>query len=289
MEYRRVQSISGKGSAAHQFAEALRGIAVDGADRVYAVGDESVKVFDRDGALLGRWSTRRPGYSVAVSGKPVSGDAVGGDRRVWVGQYQQVEIFDGSGVLADTWAYPDRLGLVTAIGIGGEGVFLADAHARCIHRYDRKGEFLNEIGDKHRKGGFHIPNGVVDFALDGAGVLHVANPGMHRVERWTAAGELLGHFGRFDGTDPAGFPGCCNPTNLTVDRAARVIVSEKAIPRAKVYDADGKLLAVIADRGFAPGAKNMDIAVDSTGRVYVADTVELAIRVFEPAVGENEP
>ena len=119
--------------------------------------------------------------------------------------------------------------------------------------------------------------------MDGEGVLHVANPGMHRVERYTADGTLLGHFGRFDGRDPAGFGGCCNPTNLTLDAQRRVIVSEKAGPRVKVYDPAGELLAVVADAVFDAGCRNMDLAVDARGRIYVADTVRLEICVFSPA------
>ena len=60
------------------------------------------------------------------------------------------------------------------------------------------------------------------------------------------------------------------------------IVSEKAGPRVKVYDPEGNLLAVVADDVFDPGAKNMDLAIDSRGRLYVADTVTLEICVFEP-------
>jgi sugar lactone lactonase YvrE len=276
IEFRTLRRIGGKGSATHQFAGALRGVAVDGGGRVYAAADATVKVFDPDGELLRWWKTARPGFSIVV----------GADGRVWVGEWKQVEIFDADGALIDTWRDPDRLGLVTAIGLAKEDVFFADASARWIRRYDREGRFLNNIGDRHRKGGFHIPNGVVDFAIDGEGILHVANPGMHRVERYTADGELLGHFGRFDGRDPAGFPGCCNPTNLALDGAGRVIVSEKAGPRAKVYDAQGRLITVVADDEFDAGAKNMDVAVDSEGRIYVADTVRLEIVVFEPSIRE---
>lgn len=270
--FRSVQSIGGQGGGVDHFAQALRGLAVDGEDRVYAVGDASVKVFSPAGELLRQWSSKKPGYSVAVDHRG----------RVWVGQDQQVEIFDPPNA-PTLWRDEPRLGLVTAIAFAADDVFLADANARCIHRYDMAGSFRNDIGDQHRKGGFHIPNGVVDFAVDEQGILHVANPGMHRVERYTADGELLGHFGRFDGRDPQGFPGCCNPTNVTV-AAGRVIVSEKAGPRAKVYDAAGQLLAVVADDGFDPAAKNMDVAVDSRGRIYVADTAALAIRAFEPIV-----
>jgi sugar lactone lactonase YvrE len=205
---------------------------------------------------------------------------------VWVGEREQVEIFDSQGGLTDTWRDPGQLGLVTAIGFAGSDVFLADATARWVRRYDQGGRLLNNIGDRHRKGGFHIPNGVVDFAVDDEGILHVANPGMHRVERYSPDGTLLGRFGRFDGRDPEGFPGCCNPTNLTVDDQGRVIVSEKAGPRVKVYDPEGQLLEVVADDVFDPTAKNMDLVVDSRGRIFVADTATLEIRVFEPTGSE---
>jgi sugar lactone lactonase YvrE len=279
MKFRPAHRIGGKGTAAHQFTEALRGVAVDAQNRIHAVGDSSVKVFDADGTLLRQWETELPGFSIAVAA----------DGGVWVGQWQQVAIYDGQGRLTDTWHDPEGLGLITAIAFGADDVFLADATSRWIHRYDLQGRLRNHIGDRHRKGGFHIPNGVVDFAIDGRGIVHVANPGMHRVERYTADGELLGHFGRFDGRDPQGFPGCCNPTNVALASSGRVIVSEKAGPRVKVYDAEGQLLAVVADEGFDPGAKNMDLAVDTESRIYVVDTVTLEIHVFLPPDPEATP
>ena len=271
MDFRPAQRIGGKGPAPHQFARALRGVAIDGDGRLLAAGDSVVKVFDPDGRLVRQWTTALPGECVAIDG---SG-------RVWVGQREQVEVFSPEGEITDTWRRPGQLGLVTAIGFGGGDVFLADATARWVRRFDGEGRLLNNIGDQHRKGGFHIPNGVVDFVVTDDGTLRVANPGMHRVERYAPDGTLLGRFGRFDGQDPAGFPGCCNPTNLTVDDAGRVIVTEKAGPRVKVYGPEGELLTVVADDVFDPAAKNMDVAVDGSGRIYVADTVTLEVRVFE--------
>ena len=277
MKFQPTRRIGGKGPAPHQFARALRGVGLDDEGRLHAVGDSAVKVFDAEGGLVRQWATGLPGECVAVdeSGK------------VWVGQEEQVEIYSPEGELRDTWRDPGTLGLVTAIGFGrGGDVYLADATARWVRRYDREGQLLNNIGDQHRKGGFHIPNGVVDFAVDADGNLRVANPGMHRVERYAPDGTLLGRFGRFDSQDPAGFPGCCNPTNLAVDGEGRVVVSEKAGPRVKVYDPEGRLLQVVADDVFDSAAKNMDLAVDAGGRIYVADTVTLEIRVFEPKSGE---
>ena len=278
MSFQLVRRIGGRGLAPHQFGVALRGVAIEGAGPLHAVGDSVVKVFDAEGSLLRRWSTGAPGECVALDD----------EGRVWVGEREQVEIFSPAGERVDIWRDAGRLGLVTAIGFGGGDVFLGDATARWIHRYGRDGGLVNNIGDQHRKGGFHIPNGVVDFAVDDEGIIHVANPGMHRVERYSADGTLLGRFGRFDGRDPAGFPGCCNPTNLTVDGGGRVIVSEKAGPRVKVYEPDGQLLAVVAEDAFDPTAKNMDLAVDDAGRLYVVDTATLQICVFEPTSKEEE-
>lgn len=277
MQYRQVQVIGGQGAGPGKFTAALRGIAIDTHGQIYAAADSELKIFDAAGVLKRRWPTSRPGLSVAVAG----------DGAVYVGQAGQIEIFDSAGKSAaadNTWRNPELLGRVTAIGFVREGVLAADAADRAIRRFDRGGKFLNTIGKDNPVKGFLIPNGVVDFSVDAQGIIHAANPGKHRVERYTPGGKLLGHFGRFDGNDPAGFPGCCNPTNVAVAGRDTIVVTEKAGPRVKVYDFGGKLLTVIATDVFDPNCKNMDVAVDLRGRVYVADTVKLEIFVFEEAV-----
>jgi sugar lactone lactonase YvrE len=272
MRYRKVRTISGKGPGANQFAEALRGIGIDRAGMIYAAGDSEIKVFDAQAELQTRWRTDRPGYCVAIDD----------DGTVYVGEAGQLEIFDTAGKRLTTWQDADRLGLVTTIGFFREHVLVADAQDRCIRRYDTRGQWLNDIGKNNTTKGFLIPNGHVDFAVDAQGIIHAPNPAKHRVERYDLTGDLLGHFGRFGGRRPEDFPGCCNPTNLTLDRQGHVIVTEKAGPRLKVYSPVGKLLAVVGAEAFDANCKNMDVAVDSLGNVYVVDTVRLHICVFAP-------
>ena len=269
MKYRQAQTIKSG------FHSSLCGICIDRKDRLYVAGDYGVNTFDAAGAPGGQWSTARPGLCVAVSE----------DGAAWVGEAGQVEVFDAAGKLTRTWRDPQRLGEVTAIGFHHDDVLVADANDRAIRRFDKSGRFINNIGKENRLGGFLIPNGVLDFCVDAAGIIHAANPGKHRVERYNLDGHLLGAIGRFDGVDPEGFSGCCNPTNLALGEHGRVYVTEKADPRAKVLDAHGKLVAVIATHEFDPNAKNMDVAVDSRGRVYVADTEKRTIVVFEPDSG----
>ena len=95
---------------------------------------------------------------------------------------------------------------MTAIGFTKDSVLAGDAADRAIRRFDRSGKFLNNIGKDNPVNGLLIPNGVVDFAVDAQGIIYAANPGKHRVERYTAGGELLGHIGRFDGSIRPGSP-----------------------------------------------------------------------------------
>ena len=272
MRYRQVRVISGKGAGPDQFVEALNGITVDNTGLVYAVGDRQVKVFGPDGTLQRRWSTDRPGYCVAIDD----------DKAVYVGEAGQVEKFDTGGNHLTTWRDPGRLGTVTAVGFFGEHVLVADARDRCIRRYDGCGNWLNDIGKDNNTKGFLVPNGYLDFSVDAKGIIHVVNPGKHRVERYSMTGELLGHFGKFGTRRPEDFPGCCNPTNLTLTMQGHVVVTEKAGPRLKVYDAAGKLLAFVGPESFDANCKNMDVAADSQGLIYVVDTVRLHICVFAP-------
>jgi hypothetical protein len=306
MDYRQILTISGKGSGSDQFAETLNGICVDQTGSICAVGDRAVKVFDSQGKLQRKWQTDKPGYCVAVDDEAA----------VYVGQSGQIEKFDGAGNHLTTFRDGERLGTVTAIDFFGENMLIADAADRCIRRYDKTGKWLGDIGKDNNTKGFLIPNGHLDFDVDAAGIIHAANPAKHRIERYTMTGELLGYFGKFGTHEPQDFPGCCNPTNLTLTEQGNVVVTEKAGPRLKVYaapdiDAQGAgrtrlrssktspsarveppdLLAVVGPELFDPNCKNMDVAVDSQGRIYVADTVQLVIKVFAPeptAVGAAE-
>ena len=269
--YRHSRTLGGKGSGPAEFTATLRGVAVDRRGAVYAAGDSEVKLFDPEGRLQRRWYTARPGLSVAVAP----------DGTVWVGELRQIEIFDGAGKLLHTWRDASLLARVTAIGFSAGSVFAGDAADRAIRHFDPSGKLRNHIGKDNPTNGLLIPNGVVDFGVDAAGVVYAANPGKHCVQRYSASGELLGRIGRFTGPDPTGFSGCCNPTNVAVVNDRGVVVTEKAGPRAKFYDFSGKLLATIDGGVFDPMCKNMDVAVDVRGRVLVVDTVKLQVLIFE--------
>ncbi len=246
----------------------LRGIAADEGGLLYAAGNSGLRIINGRGSVLRQWPTARAAHSVAV----------GHDGLIYAGEEQQVEIFDATGKRIHLWRDPILFGRVTAIGLVGDGVLAGDAAERTIRHLDRAGRLRNNIGDRNSLNGFHIPNGVVAFSVF-EGIVYAANPGKHRVEKYNPNGEMIGHIGRFDALNPAGFTGCCNPVNIAV-QGGRIFTVEKAGPRVKALNPDGALLEVIAAHELDPNCKNMYVCA-GPHRVYVADTVKNQVLVFE--------
>jgi hypothetical protein len=252
----------------------LTSVAVDPQRRLLAVVGQQLQRFSADGELEAQFSLPEPAWSIAV-----------GDESVWVGMRGAVAQFDLQGNLLETIADRDRLGRITGLAVLGATLLAADATHHTIHLYHHK-KWQRELGRDVNTRGFMIPNGLLDLALDvQRETVLVAHPQKHRVERYRFDGELTAKFGRFGMHDPADFGGCCNPTNITTTADGLIAVSEKAPPRVKLFTADGKFLAQSTSDVFDPGAKNIDLAVDTRGRLYATDQVRCAIEVFqlEPA------
>jgi outer membrane protein assembly factor BamB len=281
LRYRKARVLELSGDGQSRFQEAARGLAIDRADMLYVAGDSKVARFDWLGESKLGCGTNDPAYCVAIAA----------DGTTFVGGPGFVLAWGAGQSCPDSWRDPEKFGLVTSIGFLGDEVIVADAKGKALRRCDQKGRVLGNIGRENLlRRGFMLPNRYLDFAIDPNGTILACNPGMHRVQRFSAQGELLGHFGRFDSTSPEGFPGCCNPTNIALTPTGDIVVTEKAPPRVKVYTPAGKLRAAFGTEDFDEDCKNMDIAVDSHGRIYVLDTERLAVVVYEPEdEGTSQP
>jgi hypothetical protein len=255
----------------------LQGIALDAQDSLYAAGTDGVKVWSRDGKLLREWPTAGPATCVAVDS----------DGNTYVGERTRVEVFDREGKASRAWGKEGRgtgeLNYVTGIAVYKTNILVADAGNRCIHRFDLTGDFIDEIGKRNPEAGLPgliCPSPYLDVAVDKAGVVHVTNPGMWRVEHYDLNGAFLGSWGE-GGTQPHQFSGCCNPTHVALMEDGRVATGEKITPRVKIYDAKGMMRALIGPQYFTREAAGLDLAVDSAGRVLVMDPGDGKVRVFE--------
>jgi hypothetical protein len=274
--YSRVLVI-GSASSAHPFRRSLSGIAVGPADSIYALGDGEVRIFGPDGDMIRGW--KAPDKALCLT--------VGPDERVYFGMPGRIEIHNAAGMPMGGFAAGEagRPANVTAIKIYGAEILAADASARYIRRYDRSGHQLGVIGVQGKFRGFMLPNKSLDIDVDSHGVVCATDTGRHRVASWVLDGSAAGYFGKFGQANPEDFVGCCNPVNLAIAPDGSIVTAEKVATRVKVYNPNGKLLALIGPEHFDPRCTHLHLAVDSKGRILVADPVRLEIKVFAKSSG----
>lgn len=261
-------------------------IAVDETGNIYIAGDTSITVFDQNKNRI---------KNINLTQKPncltVFGD------RIYVGVIDHIEIYSTDGENIETWKSLGEPAVLTSIAVDKNNVYAADAGNRLVVRYDKNGNIINRIGKKdpdRNIGGFVIPSPYFDIAVAEDGLLRVVNPGKHRIEAYTAKGDLEFSWGK-PSSNIEGFCGCCNPINFAILPDGSFVTCEKGLTRIKVYDPDGSFTGVVAGpkqltEGRSASLCNIpsqcqsggfDVAADSKGKVYVLDTLKNIVRIFE--------
>lgn len=260
--------------------EAPSSIAIGPDGRLFVAGERAVEVFSADGKSAAVWTLEASATAVAVAA----------DSTVFVALADHVEVCNSDGSSNASWTALGENALITGLAAAGENVFAADFDSTMIWRFDRSGKLLGLIGssDAASPTAFLLPSPYFDIAVGHDGGLWAANPGRLRVEERNLDGTPKRSFGR-PSMRIDGFCGCCNPTHITVDAQGRVFTSEKGLPRVKVYNADGSLRAVVAGpKQFEEGTVGLDLAVSSSGTVYVLDPKRGVVRVFSLKSDKSE-
>lgn len=267
-------------------------IAVGPDDRIYAAGDQAVRVFDASGAESPSIELEAGPSCLAVAS---SEHALQGSILVGIGDH--LEIYTPDGQRKAVWPSLGQRAVLTSIAVAEKDVFVADAGQSRVHRLDLEGKLIGTIGDHDAPGNqaaFAVPSPFFDVAIHPDGWLRVVNPGALRIEAFSFDGNLELIWGKAS-ADIEGFFGCCNPANIAVLPDGRYVTAEKGLIRVKVYSADGQFESVVAGPesfGAAAATANdslsdheytaVDVAVDSKGRVVVLDLTTGKIHVFEP-------
>ncbi len=263
-----------------------RGIAVGPEGDIFVAGDKAIGVFKPGGVRTNE---------IALTGEPLCVTAAD-DGRVYVGMRDHIEVFDSRLKRAAVWAGLGDRAVLTSIAVDKNDVFAADAGNRIVLHYDTSGKLINKIGRKDPERnipGFVIPSAYFDVAVGPDGLLRVADTGRRAIEAYTFDGDLEFSWGEFS-MGIEGFCGCCNPANFTMLPDGSFVTSEKGLIRVKIYDPEGKFVAVVAgpqqlmQTGIDKlgvfssecAMRGFDVAVDANGRVLVLDTIKNAIRIF---------
>jgi hypothetical protein len=254
---------------------------------IFVAGDRAVFVFTASGKELKR---------IACEGRPscleVAGEKHTHPGRMYVGSENKIEVFDQDREPLGSWDAPGDGVILTSITAAENEVFVADAGNRVILRYDLKGNLIGKIGGAGADREFTVPSSYFDIAASAEGTLHVANPGVLRIETLTPEGQLEVRWGE-GGSTIKEFFGCCNPSHFAVLPDGAVVTSEKGVARIKVYSPYGEFRCVVAgpkqlgvaqselgDPRSVRAKADFDVAVDAQGQVLVLDPREKAVRVF---------
>lgn len=251
--------------------EQPRGLAVSPDGCLYVVGDRGLWVGGTDGRFLRHESLAGEPQCVAVR-----------DGNLYVGMIDHVKKSPENG----SWTAWPTLGAqarITAVAVGFQQVFVADAGQRTVWRFSLDGTPLGPWNPgEGPEGKFVVPSPHFDVAVSSDGTLWIVDPGRRKVRCYAPDGTRLRTWGESRMTIE-GFCGCCNPTDLALGPDGTVFTSEKGLPRVKQYSADGRLLAVVAGaESFAAETVGLDLAVDPTGRVWVLDPRARQVRVWTP-------
>jgi hypothetical protein len=265
-----------RGSLETRFYKSLVGIAVGPGDKIYALGDGEIRVFERSGKLVRSFNA--PANTSCI--------AIGSDERICIGASDRVHVVDKSGIPHNSFAVAanGQAAKITAVKMLPKEILVADAASRCIFRFDYDGKLLGDIGTRNKTHGFILPNKSLDMDVDSTGTIVATDSGRHRVSVWKLDGAPVRDFGKFGLKNPEDFVGCCNPVNLAFAPGGRIITAEKVAARVKVFDLEGKLLGLIGRENFDPKCTQFHLAVDSQGRILIADPVRLEVKIFAAAV-----
>ncbi len=262
----------GAADSPHPFRSSLAGVAAGPGDRIYALGDSEIRVFEFDGGFARGWKV--PEHTACLAVAPGGG--------IYTAAANRVDILDPQGRRTGGFVVGEAASpaVITAIRVFRDEILVADARARLICRYDAAGRRLGEIGSQNKTGSFMLPNRSLDFDVDATGTVVAGDTGRHKVTLWSRDGTLLSSFGKFGMTSPDDFVGCCNPVDIAFSPDGKIVTAEKMVARVKVYEPGGKLIALIGPDNFDPACTSIRLAVDSKNRIIAADTARRDIKIF---------
>lgn len=276
-----------QGDAIETGLESTAAIELDTDGNMYIAGDEKIIVFSPDG---------RPQKKISLPSAPTA-LAIADDGSFYVGLTDHIVIYSADGQKQASWEKPAEQALLTAIAVGKDDVFAADALSKVVWHYDKDGNLMQSIGARNPDRnipGIIIPSPYFDLLIAPDGLLRVINPGRHRIEAYTFSGDLEWSWGTPSaGLD--GFSGCCNPIAFDRLPGGGFVTCEKGLVRVKVHDEEGSVVGVVAgpdELGWqAPlrvcetpeqgRSRGLDVAVDEAGRIYVLDLERNVVRIFE--------
>jgi len=174
----------------------------------------------------------------------------------------------------------------TGVAVGPDGtVYVADSDNERVQAFNSSGVYQSTIGGSQGVGNnqFDLPEGV---ATGSTGTVYVADDGNARVQVFNSAGVYQSTIGA-TGSPGTGNNQFNNPFGVAVGPTGTVYVSDPNNERVQVFNSSGVYQSTIGTSSNGnPGSGNNQfnypegVAVGPTGTVYVSDTYNNRVQVF---------
>lgn len=234
--------------------------------------------------FAGKWGTPGTGSGQftranAVAADPKGAVYVGDCASVDAGTGDRVQKFTADGAFLLQWgstgSADGQFRCPTGLAVDSANNVLVAAcdwgiENGTLQKFTDEGVFIGRLGTA---AGLRCPEGVT---IDGAGTIYVADGLKDQVFKLDAAGNLLGTIGTpgEEGIEPVDDDGHLDkPTSVGIDPAGNVYVTDWWNDRIQKFSASGAFQTKWGSTGQGDGQVNgaADIAIDSTGYIYLAD------------------
>ncbi|ACL16750.1 PKD domain-containing protein [Methanosphaerula palustris] len=267
------------GSGDEQFSSPS-GVAVDSVGNVYVadVGNNRIQKFTSTGTFIKKWGSSGSGDGQFSSPSGVAVDSAGNVYVADTGN-NRIQKFTSMGIFIKQWGssgsgngqfFSSPFGV--AVDNAGN-VYVADTGNNRIQKFTSDGAFVTNWW-------VNEPNGPDGVTVDSAGNVYVVDVSyIDRVQKFTSSGTFIAKFGSDYIHDSA----MSYHTSVAVDNAGNVYF-RGPVSGIQKFSSTGAPITKWGNYGsgmyYGPG----DVAVDSTGNVYVSDTQNAQIVKFTPDI-----
>jgi tripartite motif-containing protein 71 len=249
------------------------GVAVDSSGNVYVAdgGNNRIQKFDSNGTFLTKWGLYGSGDGQFKIPRYIAVDSSGNVYVVDVDNHR-IQKFDSNGNFITKWVYyfggDEKNTDPRGIAVDSSGnVYVVDFNLESILKFESNGNSTTYVG----KGQLHSPN---CLAVDPSGNVYVVDGTLHCIKKFDSNGNYLTVWGSYGG----GNGQFNNPQDIAVDSSGNVYVADGGNNRIQKFDSSGNFIKTrfITTWGSYGGGDGqiydpLDIAVDSSGNVYVLD------------------
>jgi len=274
-------NVSGTGNGEFNWPD---GLTVDNEDNIYVTDNNNGRIqkFDRYGNFLLKWGSAGNGNGQFWQPQRIATDSTGNSVYVADTSNNRIQKFDRNGNFLLKWGSTGtgdgQFTSPTGIKVDNAGnVWISDFGNYRVQKFDSSGNFLFSFGGSTVVGDAKFRG--ADLDIDSVGNLYIVSWSFASVHKFDPNGNLLLRWG----SAGAGDGQFNNDVGLFCDKTTdTVYIAEKNNYRVQKFDSSGNFLGKWGSQGTGDGQSNLpsDVAVDSFGDIYLADTGNHRIQKF---------